>query len=674
MRKQRPRIFCADFETTSYDGQTFTEVWCAAIVELGTEDVTIVNSIDKLFKLICSFDFNSIIYFHNIKFDGEFWLHYLLTKTDFKQCFDQPDKTLAVGKFSDRRDMKSGEFRYSISSKGMWYSILIKNGRYFIELRDSLKLLPTSVKRIGQSFNTKHQKTSIEYTGYRKAGGEITEKEKEYIANDVLVVKEALEIMYSQGHTGLTIGACCLDEYKNKSCPFYDMDKTLPNLYTLPEEESRPEFKSVFGSETYGEYIRKSYRGGWCYVVDEKKEKSFHNGTTADVNSLYPSMMHSESGNKFPIGNPTFWTGDYIPDEAKDGDHYYFIRIKTEFKIKPKHLPCIQIKNSPYYPPNKWLRTSEIVSRIDGGYYSKRKTLDGDIVPTDVILTLTMTDYALIKDHYFLKNCVILDGCYFRAVSGIFDEYIDKYREIKMNSKGAVREIAKLFLNNLYGKMATSTDSSFKVAVLKEDNSLGYFTVKENEKKPGYIPIGSAITSYARNFTIRAAQKNYHGIKKPGFIYADTDSIHCDLKPEELVGIKVHDSQFCCWKLESCWDEAVFIRQKTYAEHITHENLKPVKDQPYWEIKCAGMPDTCKQLFLASFEKWVHKAIEKGIDLKIADHLLTPEETDFLSTQRTIADFKVGLKVPGKLMPHHINGGIVLQSDYYTMKRSAFFT
>lgn len=672
MRTQRPRVFSADFETTSYEGQTHTEVWAAAIVELNTEDVYITNSIDNLFNYILSFDFNSIIYFHNIKFDGEFWLHYLLTKTKFKQCFIQPDPSKADGEFIDKKNMKSGQFRYSISAKGMWYSILIKNGRYFIELRDSLKLLPTSVRRIGESFGTKHKKTLIEYTGYRQQGGIITEEEKEYIANDVLVIKEALEIMYEQGHTGLTIGACCLNDYKNKFCPFFDMDASLPNLYTMELD------KTTYGSETVGQYIRKSYRGGWCYCVEEKRNEKFYNGTTADVNSLYPSMMHSESGNKFPIGKPTFWSGNFIPLEAVDGQHYYFIRIKTEFEIKPKHLPCIQVKNSPYYRPNEWLRTSQIRSRKDNSYHSRRKTLDGEIVPTQVELTLTMTDYKLIKEHYYLTNTEILDGCYFRAVKGIFDEYIDKYAEIKKNNKGAIREIAKLFLNNLYGKMATSTDSSFKVAFLKEDNSLGYFTVVEDKKKPGYIPIGSAITSYARNFTIRAAQMNYHGIRERGFIYADTDSIHCDLKPEELKGIKVHDKNFCCWKLESCWDEAIFIRQKTYAEHITHENLIPVQQlsppqEPFWDIKCAGMPDTCKHLFMLSFRPEIKALIEKECLIRINHKELTPEEQLFLSETRTILDFKYGLKVPGKLMPKHIDGGIVLQSDYYTMKRSNFF-
>ena len=126
------------------------------------------------------------------------------------------------------------------------------------------------------------------------------------------------------------------------------------------------------------------------------------------------------------------------------------------------------------------------------------------------------------KEHYELVDFEILDGCWFYAMAGIFDEYIEKYKKIKMESKGAMRELAKLFLNNLYGKMASSTDSSFKVAYIKDDKSLGFIRIAENNKKPGYIPVGSAITSYARNFTIRAAQANYHGKNERGFISSQT--------------------------------------------------------------------------------------------------------------------------------------------------------
>ena len=71
-----------------------------------------------------------------------------------------------------------------------------------------------------------------------------------------------------------------------------------------------------------------------------------------------------------------------------------------------------------------------------------------------------------------------------------------------MENKGANRELAKLFLNNLYGKMASSKDSSYKIAFIDSDNSLKFEGVKDNSKLPGYI----------------AAQANYYG-------YVDTDSI-----------------------------------------------------------------------------------------------------------------------------------------------------
>ena len=661
MRTQRSRVFVADFETTVYAGQTSTAVWAAAIVELFTEDVSIFHSIDELFDYILSITSNTIIYFHNIKFDGEFWINFLLSKTNFKQCFNQPDPNLASGSFTEKKFMRSGEFRYSISDKGQWYGITIKNGIYYIELRDSLKLLPTSVEALGKSFGTKHRKTIIEYTGYRYPGCEITDEEKAYIANDVLVVKEALEIMYNQGHRSLTIGSCCMSEYKNSGI-VSDWDKTFPNLYQIPVD------KDTFNTESVGTYIRHSYHGGWCYIVDGKENKRYHNGTTADVNSLYPSMMHSESGNIFPVGEPTFWIGNYIPDEALKPDRYYFIRIKTQFALRKNFLPCIQIKHSPFYSSTKWLATSDIHSRIDGKYHQTIIDTNGNEIPASVTLTLTMTDFNLIMEHYHLYNTEILDGCYFRAVSGLFDEYIDKYREIKVNSKGAKREIAKLFLNNLYGKFATSTDSSFKVARLNPDGSLSYMAIVEHEKKPGYIPIGSAITSYARNFTIRAAQQNYHGPNKPGFIYADTDSIHCDLPPDKIKGIKVHDTAFCHWKLESCWDEAIFIRQKCYAEHITHDNLKPV-EEPYWQLKCAGMPDNCKDLFLASMNP-LTAALTKDPDWReLLSTLYSEEQLIFLEKTRTIQDFKAGLEIPGKLVPKHIPGGVLLTPTMYTLRK-----
>lgn len=641
MYKFKSRIFVGDFETTVYKGQEDTEVWASACVELGTEDVKIFHSIGEQYEYFLSLKTNLTVYYHNLKFDGAFWLSYLMVDLGYKPAYNFDPDDINNGSWIPQKDMKNKTFTYVISDMGQWYNITIKDKGKFIQIRDSLKLLPFSVKHIGSSFGTSHKKLEMEYKGFRYAGCEITDEEKKYIANDVLVVKEALEIMFNEGHNKLTIGSCCLSEFKKGFCK-EDYQAFFPDLY---EKEINPldhKYNSV------GEWIKKSYRGGWCYLAKGKENKIYKNGITADVNSLYPSMMSSESRNAYPIGLPTFWRGNFIPDKALTPNRYYFIRIKTRFYLKEGKLPFIQVKNNLMYKATQMLETSDIYNVEDGRYYKEYIGVDGKIHPAILELTMTCTDFELFKEHYNLVDFEILDGCYFYSLVGIFDEYIEHYKRIKLDSKGAKRELAKLFLNNLYGKMASSTVSNYKLAYVKEDRSIGFYTVLANDKKAGYIPIGSAITSYARNFTIRAAQANYDS-----FIYADTDSIHCNLPPDKIKGIKVDPKEFCCWKLESTWDQAIFIRQKTYIEHVVQEDLENCN--PYYNIKCAGMPDRCKELFLHSM-------------LGTTPENATEEEKEFCEVKRNITDFKVGLKVPGKLLPKRIRGGVVLVDTYYEMR------
>ena len=650
MSDRKYKVLVGDFETTVYEGQTDTEVWASACVELFTEDVKIFHSIEEQFEYFLSLRENLIVYYHNLKFDGTFWLSYLMTKTNYKQAYTMDGDDHTTIKWIEESKMKNNTFSYSISDMGQWYVVRIKHNNKMIELRDSHKLLPFKLEVIGKNFKTKHQKSTMEYTGYRYAGCEITDEEKYYIANDVLVIKEALEIMYQQGHDKMTIGSCCLAEYR-KIVGKNNYQEKFPNLYERQLDET------IFGSPNAGEYIRKSYRGGWCYLAKGKDNKIFTTGTTADVNSLYPSMMHSESGNYYPIGLPQFWKGNYIPDEALGEKKFFFVRINTRFYIKENMLPFVQIKNTLRYKAEEMLESSDMKDIKTGEYCRYYKDLDGEIKACKVTLTLTMMDYYLLQKHYDTPDLQILDGCWFDAEAGIFDDYIDKYKKIKLESKGAIRELAKLFLNNLYGKMASNTDSSFKVATLKDDKSISFITVRENQKKPGYIPVGSAITSYARCFTINAAQANYHGPDKPGFIYADTDSIHCNLPPDSLRGVREDPKNFCCWKFESCWDLAYFTRQKTYIEHITHENREPV-EKPYYNVKCAGMPEKSKQLFILSMTG------DKSIDTS----KFSKAELAWAKEKRTISDFKIGLSVPGKLQPKRIPGGVLLTETPYVMR------
>lgn len=631
MKPRNLTYYMGDFETTVFDNQTYTEVWAAAMVPFWTEEVSILHRIDDMFNKLKNLYGNICIFFHNLKFDGSFWIPFLEQTLKLQQAYMVLEKDgQKTYRWIEQKYMQNNTYKYMISDRGQWYNIIIKVNNKFIEIRDSLKLLPFSVEEIGHSFKTKHKKLTMEYKGVRYAGCEITDEEKEYIANDVLVVKEALEIMFEEGHNGVTIGSCCLKEFK-KTYDKWDYQIFFPNLYDMKIDEE-------YGAPTAGDYVRKAYRGGWCYLVPEKAGWIHKDGLTADVNSLYPSMMSSQSGNRYPVGKPTFWKGDYIPENARKPGRYYFVRVRTRFYLRKNYLPFIQLKNSFLYIGTENLTTSDVRDE-NGNYCETVEMPDGTLRSTAVTMTMTMTDWELFKKHYELVDTEILDGCWFFSEIGIFDVYIDKYAEMKKTSKGARRTLAKLFLNNLYGKEAASTDSSFKIAYVKEDGVIGFFPVKENAKAPGYIPCGAAITSYSRCFTITAAQQNYYGPNERGFIYADTDSIHCDLKPEEVKGITVHPSEFCCWKLESYWDEAIFTRQKTYIEHVTHEDGEPI-ETPFYDVKCAGMPKKSKQIFLDKMEAGEYE----------------------------LTDFKIGLKVEGKLTPKRIRGGVVLKETTYEMR------
>ena len=603
-----------------------------------------------------------VVYHHNLKFDGAFILSFLKNSSYWHE--DSEEAYTDNGEYAGQRftkkptrKMRKGTYKYSISDKGLWYTITLKLARHTIEFRDSLKLLPFSVRKIGKDFKTEHQKLEMEYEGFRYPNCPISTEERTYIANDVLVMKEALMFMFEQGHDQLTIGACCLSEYK-KQYTSDEWNNKFPNLYEVKIDNE--------GIETFGDFVRKSYKGGWCYVVPEKAGLEYRKkGTTCDVNSLYPSMMHSDSGNRYPVGYPTYFKGN-IPEEALADDKYYFVHVKTRFYIKENMLPTIMIKNNPWYPSREWLASSDAVDmRLprDERYLLENRTRwvineARQVVPARPDLYLTMTDWELLQKHYNLEDCEIIDGCYFDTEIGLFDDYINKYAEIKMNSKGAMRQLAKLFLNNLYGKFATSIDSSYKMEFLNENGELRSYVVNGYDKIPGYIPIGAAITSYARRFTITAAQANYYGPDKPGFIYADTDSIHCDLLPEQIKGAPKHPTKFNHWKYETCWDFAKFLRAKTYVEHVTHEDEEEVEN-PYYNVKCAGMSDHCKDLLLWSIERNCPADEYKKLD---------EEETEFVDTVRTFKEFDIGLTIPGMLKAHNIKGGVLLKKGLFKMR------
>lgn len=598
-RKKNVTYWACDFETTVWTDemikkagheQDHTEVWAAADVALydKSESVTITHSIRDFLSRFLRMRGNNVLFFHNLSFDGSFIIDFLLRER----------YTHVTVKDTD---MRTRQFKTSISQMGQWYYIKIKWNHTLLEIRNSLKLMPSSLANIGKSFGTKHQKLTMEYTGDRSAYCEISEEEQEYIKNDVLVLKEALEMMFDAGHNKLTIGSCCLSEFKS-GYTRQDYTRTFPDLREEPLHYDYCGFFNMW------DYVHKSYSGGWCYVNPRYAHRTITYGKVYDVNSLYPSMMHSVSGNYYPYGMGQYCKGK-LPDRLDETlDIYYFVRVRCRFSLKEGCFPWLHIRDDAHYKGNENLYTSDI--RHMGKYYRYYYDDNGNICDTKHEFVFTKTDWILFRDTYNAYDLEVLDYVWFYARPAMFDDYIDRYAEQKKTSKGFNRQLAKLFLNNLYGKFAMSDDSSWKEPYLGDDGVVHFILHEEHEKKVGYIPVGSAITSYARNFTIRHAMANYER-----FCYADTDSIHLQgLEPAEMV--IVDPVEFCCWKNECDFDFAYYERQKTYAEHVIAEDGVEL-DNPYLNLKASGMTRTAKEEFIA--RGLPVSALHDGLELEDAN-------------------------------------------------------
>lgn len=587
---------------TSKDLRDFkTEIWCCGYGEVGKDKVYLFGNIEKMLNDVVrkyGKNYKVVFYFHNLAWDGTLLLSELCARYKYTRASNP-------WKLGDK------QFSTMISDKGQWYTLKIKWRKCQITFRDSLKILPFSVDAIAKSFETKHQKLkgTIDYSVDRHRNWALSDEERRYVENDIYVMQEALEMVKPYGLLDhLTIGSTCLDNYKQI------MGKTYKVLFP------------PLTPELDGE-IRKAYRGGWCYVNPKIENKPLYNvaGYTYDVNSLYPYVMHTttfqgEQRHVYPVGNcAAHFQGE---DFEKYKGSCYFVKINVDFGIKENHLPFIQIKHS-RFKDNEYLKDSSGVVQI----------------------TLAKPDYELLHEQYHIFYEEIVEGWAFAGREGIFDQYIDYWFKVKAEAtrtgNKVLRQLAKLFLNNLYGKMATSLSADSKVPSYCEEDGLLHWEVIHDTKNGVYIPAGAFITAYARCKTVRAAQENYDK-----FCYADTDSIHCT---GQATGIEIDPVALGAWDNEAKWNQARFVRQKTYIEKIGDR----------WNVKACGAPDIVKERLL--YKVGIDEGLEKDEEGNIKNEKYTDKE--FMER------FTFGLVESGKLSRKTVQGGVILFNTTFSLMK-----
>lgn len=539
--------------------------------------MTFGEDIDSFINYCSLINESSSFYFHNLKFDGEFIIHYLLTHG----FVHVNEKKLGVNQFST-----------IISDLNVFYCIKVKfKEEVIISFFDSLKLLNFSVEEVAKAFNLSIKKLEIDYKAKREKGHKITDEEKEYLKHDVMIMSLALEKMFEMKITRMTIASNAMNFFKD----------------TI----SKKRFEEWFKPPLYDKDLRQAYKGGFTYLNEIYRGKEVKEGIVLDVNSLYPSVMYYSP---MPYGEGIYFDGKYVPDKLYN---LYIQNITCQFRIKKDMIATIQIKNNLSFVPTEYLSSSNGES---------------------INLTLTNVDLKLFLEHYDIYDVSYNWGWKYKSSTKIFKSYIDYWNELKVKAtkegNKPLRTIAKLMLNSLYGKFAASPEGRSKIPYL--DNNIVKYKLSELEERTAYyLPISIFITSWARDKTIRSAQAVYHR-----FIYADTDSLHLEGTdiPENLL---ISDTELGKWKIESTFKRGKYLRQKCYIEDVVTpvdeiekfkkenpECLHLVSKDSIINIVCAGMPKGCYKN--VTWEKFDYGSVFDGkLGVKHTDGGIVLVDTTF---------------------------------------------
>lgn len=441
-------LLLADFETTAeyqalLENETKVYLWC--IKDFNSEYSAFGVSIETFFDNILAIKEPTTIYFHNLSFDGEFILWYLLNNNY---------------KLNYNGELMENEFTHLTTDNGAIYTIsFVKNGVLY-EFKCSYRLLPVSVKDLGKLVGVEKLDEEFDYTAFKKYNdiSEVPKIDLEYIDHDVEIVKRALKVAFDNGINKLTIASSSYANWQKGNFMFAKSHLQKPD------------------NEEVNQIINISYRGGITYLNPKKANKIFYKLKSFDVNSLYPSVMLAFS---MPYGTPKILKESDRINNKKI--HLYHIFITTA-KIRKGFHPFIPYKKNKY-----------------GSYDFKDELFNFNCALWD-------EEFNLFQ-KYYVCDYVVLNILEFDCKYNLFDKYFNHWKNIKETTDNEVlRKIAKLMLNSLYGKFGTMDNKCCKHIIGKADTIK--YEVVPSDTKYYYRAIASRITSCARTVFIKAMNEN----------------------------------------------------------------------------------------------------------------------------------------------------------------------
>ncbi len=557
----KKRVYISDFETSTgnVDGSTNVYLWGIMSVDK-TERYAGVN-LTEFFNTVFYYDIN-LVYFHNMSWDCSFILHHIIEQgyTWESEMFKKPKGEKAF------TWMKDGLL-------GNLYSLIVRKGDKVIEFRDTAKLLQGSVDDMGKILGL--PKLEIDYDKYKHFNklSEVPYKLKDYLWRDIeIVIDFFVQFKKDFGAHGITMGATAVKSYiKHIGLPQYR--NWFGGWYYDKKEQIR-KYKNIITKE-YWDIHKEGYRGGLVVFRDEWRHKEIEckNGTSADINSLYPAMY---GGNRMPVGSPQ----DVRPYGPSIAFRHIFIKKAV---IRDPELPAII--------PNK----DSVV----------KKEVKYNRVVEHEYHFIWENELEVWEKYYDMDYRIVQS--WYHSTEWTFKTWVDEQKHLKENAPNAIsRRNAKLNINAFYGKLGQAYKRSNRVLVKDPFNVMTgtryadeWVEQKEINESDNLTPIfvASYITSLARSFLAESIYVN-----KDIFIYADTDSMYCIDTPRD---IEIHDSKFGAWKWELQFSKFKFIKPKCYLAQLTaeYDNGKWVKTNKLKRAIAGMSKETHKQVLFENFNK-----------------------------------------------------------------------
>lgn len=644
-------LACLKRENMSEDINSQKDTWIFAD---GKETIkNFMNTLISLAKMHKKNKETMQVYFHNLKYDWSYIVYFLningitnIPKLNSMYYETIEDSTALYGcnlmtttKKDKRRVRKEyqgkddkGKKLYKERPK--YYSN--NDEMYFykydgkIEFRDSLKLFPKSVKDLGKALKLPKldEENEFSYNLVRDYDYRPDEQEIEYCVRDVDIIERFFHKAPDYSKVGITLASNSMRYFKNNCFPINIRGKEY-NTFNDLFPSGNKKFSSVLGKITgkvneFKKYslddlnniykdgytggltqVNKTYEGVYIINKDyEEKEQLIERlrflgrsyiitnnvERIIDVNSEYPYIMKTA---KIPFDYPMS-----IIDFPEENEVMRLAHSETTLCMCIIEDVTGTLKNDklPIIPKHRNLKRCNLSNYLYELYHHT--------------LICNYEEFELYKEHYDILNYQITQCVVFKCVKGvIFEDYINTFYKMKEQATEdgdkARREIAKLFLNTLYGKFGMSpTRESYErfYDLLDEDWKIDkdreYYYIDDEGKQvfEKFSPDGnwiypflaSCVTSYARIYLIKMIDK----IPFQCFLYCDSDSIHFidndeygfeHMKQDGLI----HDTDLGKFDNEDNTRSSIYLAPKKYG-YISMKDNEII-------IKCAGLPDDAKK-------------------------------------------------------------------------------